>query len=168
MSVHSYSRCWLHMVWSTLNRKGMFDKDSSRKLSNYLTDYARRKGIYMRINYVNCDHVHVLIDLPTNLTIENAAQLMKGNSSHWVNENGLLPGRFGWGRGYGVFSVSHSLVEEVGAYIANQEAHHRVRSFTEELKLFVEKYGLKWRDESETNPVGNVMQPTDDGQVQAQ
>jgi hypothetical protein len=37
-------------------------------------------------------------------------------------------------------------VAEVAAYIANQEEHHRKRSFTEELKRFVERYGLEWHD----------------------
>jgi hypothetical protein len=49
------------------------------------------------------------------------------------------------GRGYGVFSVSESGVAEVCAYIANQEEHHRKRNFVEELRLFVERYGLEWR-----------------------
>ena len=99
----------------------------------------------MKINFVNADHVHALIDLPTNLSIEEVMQLFKGGSSHWINESNLVPGKFGWGRGYGVFSVSESGVAEVCAYIANQEEHHRKRNFVEELKLFVERYGLEWR-----------------------
>jgi REP element-mobilizing transposase RayT len=116
-------------------------------LSAYLTQYASEKGIYMRINYVNPDHVHAVIDLPTNLCIEETMQLLKGGSSHWINENNLLPGKFGWGRGYGAFSVSHLGVREVSRYVAKQEEHHRKRSFAEELKLFVERYQLAWHDD---------------------
>lgn len=101
----------------------------------------------MKINFVNPDHVHALIDLPTSLSIEEVVQLLKGSSSHWVNEQNLVPGKFGWGRGYGVFSVSESNVGEVAEYIANQEEHHRKRPFAEELKLFVERHGLEWRTE---------------------
>jgi len=147
MSMHSYSRCWLHMVWGTLKREGMLDKSAAAKVSKYLGDYSVAKGIFMKINFVNCDHVHLLIDLPTNLTIESCAQLFKGSSSHWINEMELVLGKFGWARGYGVFSVSHSQVGEVAAYIANQEEHHRGKSFSEELKLFVSRYGLTWKEE---------------------
>ena len=101
----------------------------------------------MKINYVNPEHVHVLVDLPTILCIEEAMHLLKGSSSHWINESNLVPGKFRWGRGYGVFSVSHSGVEEVAKYIANQEQHHRKKSFAEEFRLFVERYELKWHDE---------------------
>jgi hypothetical protein len=46
-----------------------------------------------------------------------------------------------------VFSVSHSGVGQVAKYIAEQEQHHRKRSFADELRLLVERYGLKWRDD---------------------
>ena len=102
----------------------------------------------MRINHVNADHVHVLIDLPVTKPIEEVVQLLKGGSSHWVNESDLVPGKFGWQRGYGAFSVSHSGVEEVGAYIANQEEHHRRQTFQEEylemLKLSAIEYDERY------------------------
>src|SRR5215475_10184969 len=107
----------------------------------------------MKINYVNPEHVHALINLPTGLSIEEMMHLFKGESSHWINQNSLVPGKFGWGRGYGVFSVSHSGVGEVARYIAEQEAHHSKRSFTDELKLLVERYGLKWREDKTVETV---------------
>ena len=149
MSLHSYSRVWLHFVWATLERRPLLGQPAAAKLSAHLHDYARQKGIYMKINFVNPDHVHALIDLPTNLSIEEIMQLFKGSSSHWVNEQNLVVGKFGWGRGYGVFSVSESGVAEVCAYIANQGEHHRKRDFVGELKLFVERYGLEWRKDKE-------------------
>ena len=147
MSLHSYSRVWLHLVWATLERRPLLSKSASAKVSGYLTQYAMEKGIYLKINYVNPDHVHALIDLPTHLCIEDVTQLLKGSSSHWINESNLLPGKFGWGRGYGAFSVSQSGVGEVAKYIATQEEHHRKTSFSEELKLFVERYELQWHDD---------------------
>ena len=92
MSVHSYSRCWLHLIWETLNREKLLNKEAAARLSRYLTDYADSKGVYMKINYVNADHVHMLVDLPTSLSIEELIQLLKGSSSHWVNANNILPG----------------------------------------------------------------------------
>ena len=147
MSTHSYSRCWLHLIWETLRREPMLDKRAAAKASANLSEYSYQKGIYMKINYFNADHMHTLIDLPTNLTIEQIVQLLKGSSSHWINENKLLRGRFAWGRGYGAFSVSHSDVDRVAKYIVGQEEHHRKRSFAEEYELFVERYGLEWRYE---------------------
>ena len=103
----------------------------------------------MKVNYVNADHVHALIDLPTNTSIEDVVQLLKGSSSHWINRNDVVHGKFAWGRGYGAFSVSESNVDTVAKYVAEQEDHHRVRTFSDELKEFIERHGLKWQtDES--------------------
>ncbi|MCI0537873.1 MAG: IS200/IS605 family transposase [Verrucomicrobiales bacterium] len=146
MSLHAYSRVWLHLVWATLERRPFLGKPAAVELSTYFHEYASEKGIYMKINYVNADHVHALIDLPTSLCIEDLMQLLKGSSSHWINENNLVGGKFGWGRGYGVFSVSQSGVADVARYIANQEEHHRKINITDELKLLVKRYGLEWRD----------------------
>jgi putative transposase len=147
MSTHSYSRCWLHLIWETLRREPMLDKRAAAMASVNLSKYSLEKGIYMKINYFNADHTHTLIDLPTNLTIEQVIQLLKGSSSHWINQNRLVKGRFAWGRGYGAFSVSNSSVDRVAKYIANQESHHRKRSFENEYQLFVKRYGLQWRDD---------------------
>ena|ERR1043165_8679357 len=147
MSTHSYFRCWLHVIWETLRGEPMFDKRAAAKASINLSAYSLEKGIYMKINYFNADHSHALIDLPTSLSIEQVVQLLKGGSSHWINQNRLVRGRFASGRGYGAFSVSHSDVDRVCTYIASQAEHHRKRTFEEEYQLFVKRYGLEWRDE---------------------
>jgi REP-associated tyrosine transposase len=125
----------------------MLTKPAAVKASRFLTAYALEKNIYLKINYFNAEHVHALIDLPTNKTIEQVVQLFKGSSSHWINEHKLLHGKFSWGRGYGAFSVSHSHVDRVAKYIATQEDHHRRRSFNDEFELFVKKYGLEWQQD---------------------
>jgi putative transposase len=155
MSQHSYSRCWLHLIWATLNRESMLDQAAAARLSKFLYEYAESKSIYLKINFVNSDHVHTLIDLPTACTIESAAQWFKGASSRWIGEQKLLRGHFYWGRGYGVFSVSQSHVDRVCKYIARQPEHHRKRSFLEEYEMFVRRHGLKWHDDAK-----NLINPS--------
>ena len=142
MSKHSYNKIWMHFIWETLDKQKILTKDVRVKLSKFLFAYCKEKNIYMNINYVNADHVHTLIDLPTNLSVEECIKLLKGSSSHYINKNRLTNTKFSWGRGYGAFSVSASQVENVTAYIINQEEHHRVKSFAEEYKMFIEKYGV--------------------------
>ena len=145
MSLHSYSKCWIHMIWGTLDREKIIgDKETQRKLANYFYDYSRKKNIFMKCNYVNSDHVHALIDIPTSSSLEEVFKLFKGSSSHWITENNLIDRKFSWGRGYGAFSVSESNVEKVIKYIEGQEEHHRKKSFTEEYKGFIKVYGLRY------------------------
>lgn len=125
MSMHSYTRCWLHLIWSTSKRQAYFDTHSAVLVSRFLHNHASGYGILMPINYVNPDHVHCLIDLPTFMTISKVMNLLKGGSSHWINQHRIVPEHFSWGRGYAAFSVCRSHVKIVMAYIANQEEHHR-------------------------------------------
>ena len=143
MALHFYSRCWVHLIWGTLNREKMLNKDAAARVSRYRHEYAETKSLYMKINYVNADHVHTLVDLPTGLSIEEVAQLLKGSSSHWINGNDLITGKFAWGGGYGAFSVSESNVDQVAAYISGQEQHHRVRTFAQEFEEFIHRHGLR-------------------------
>jgi REP element-mobilizing transposase RayT len=134
----------------------MLTPAAAAKLSGFLGEYAKSKGIFLKINFVNSDHVHALIDLPTGNSVEDVLQWFKGASSHWVNEQGLVPGKFSWGRGYGCFSVSQSNVADVAKYIANQAEHHRVKSFAGEFQAFVEKHGLQWHDEKTVETVSDT------------
>ena len=125
----------------------MLTKPAAAKASGWLSEYSIQKGVYMKINYFNADHVHSLVDLPTSKSIEEVVQLFKGSMAHKINEEKILRGKFSWGRGYGAFSVSHSDVGRVARYIAQQEEHHKKRTFSQEFELFVNKYGLDWRDD---------------------
>lgn len=147
MSVHSYSRCWLHMIWATKNRQRVSDREARKVISAHLNENAKEKEIYVKINYMNADHIHALIDLPTKYSIEDIAKLLKGELSYWINQNDIIPNKFSWGRGYGAFSVSHSIVSKVAEYIAKQEKHHKKMTFQQEYRSFVEKYGLVWHDD---------------------
>jgi len=140
MSSHSFSKIWIHYIWETLDHEYVFDKDVRLKVSKFLFEYAKEKDIFMKVNFVNNDHVHILIELPTNLTIEECIKLFKGASSHFINQNRLINAKFNWGRGYGAFSVSASQLVVVEKYIRDQEEHHRKKSFSEEYSLFLEKY----------------------------
>ncbi len=144
MSLHSYSKVWLHLIWSTHNKEKVLLKDVRKQVSKFLYSYAEEKKNYMRTNYVNAEHVHALIDLPTTLSIDECLKLLKGSSSHYINDNRLVNNKFRWARGYGAFSVSESQLKKVVDYINNQEEHHRAKSFTEEYELFMKKYGIKY------------------------
>jgi len=94
----------------------------------------------MKINYVNAEHVHALINLPTSFTVEDILHLYKGSSSNWINK--LVKFKFYWGKGYAVFSVSESNVDNVVKYIINQDEHHKRRSFSEEYEEFLKKHNV--------------------------
>ena len=156
MAIHSYVRCWIHLIWGTKSHAKLLSKEQCVRVSEHLHEYTRENGLYMKVNFVNPDHVHVLIDLPDDVTIRDTVKLLKGESSHWINENHQIPGGFHWQRGYGAFSVSQSRISPVCKYIVGQGEHHRIKTYDEEVRLFIKNYGLKWREENEKETVETV------------
>ena len=51
---------------------------------------------------------------------------------------------FAWQNGYGVFSVSQSIVDKTLDYISNQEMHHKRFSFQDEYRQFLLSYGVEY------------------------
>lgn len=141
MSVRSYTKIWLYLIWGTHNReKLLINKELRKKLSEFLFNYAKEKNIFIKVNYVNSDHVHSIIDLPTDKTIAEVMQLLKGASSYWINQQ--VDFKFAWAKGYAAFSVSESNLTRVINYILNQEEHHHKKSFTEEYEEFLAKHNF--------------------------
>jgi len=81
------------------------------------------------------DHVHLLIALPAKLSLTEAMQKLKANSSRWLREQTGVP--FAWQKGYGAFSVSITATSAVVDYIRTQEEHHRKRDFQAEFSAML-------------------------------
>ena len=137
-----YTKIWIHIIWTTKNREKIISKKMKVSLLDHIRKNARSKDIF--IDILNCtqDHIHLLISLGREQTISKTVMLLKGESSHWVNKSKLIPGKFEWQDEYIAVSVSESAVNKVRDYISNQEEHHRNKTFEEEYRQFLKKYGF--------------------------
>ena len=90
------------------------------------------------------DHVHILLALPSTISIAKAMQLIKGGSSKWISDTFPMLRNFTWQEGYGAFSISISGIDDTIAYIQNQEEHHRGRTFEEEFLSFLKRHGIAY------------------------
>ncbi|MBI2730469.1 MAG: IS200/IS605 family transposase [Sphingobacteriales bacterium] len=138
-----YTKIWIHLVWATKKREAVLNKELRKQLFQHIRENAKEKNIY--VDFINgyVDHVHILISLAADQTIAKTVQLIKGESSYWVNKNNLTPQKFEWQDDYFAVSVSESGVDKVREYIKNQEEHHRKKTFEEEYNEFMEKYGFE-------------------------
>ncbi len=146
-----YIRVWIHYVWATKRREKTLLTSFRGDVIEHMTLNARKKEIFLDcINGVE-DHLHALVSLGSDQTIAKVAQLMKGESSFWVNKQKWTRGKFEWQDDYFAVSVSESQVNAVRTYIRNQEPHHRKKTFREEYEDFLHKYGsgIVNRDEDE-------------------
>ena len=141
MSKRSYTACYVHLIWGVKERLPLLKtKEVRRKVNKYIHEYAVTKKISIKVLHTNPDHIHLLIELSTDQTIEDIVKLIKGSSSHWINQNDIIEPKFSWAVGYAAFTVSRMNVSKVFKYILNQEEHHRKITFKEEYDKFISLY----------------------------
>ncbi len=138
----SLSLLIVHVIFSTKERQPLIDAEVRSKLHAYLATVARNAGCEAyRVGGV-ADHVHLAIRLSRTLTAANLFEELKTSSSKWLKTQSSKLGAFAWQRGYAAFSVGPSDLEAVCAYVDAQEEHHRKRTFQEEYRAFLTKYGI--------------------------
>ena len=129
-----------HLIFATKNREAILAPEWKNELHTYLGGIVR--GLNATPQGVGgiADHVHLLVSLKATVCLSDFMRELKKSSSLWIRET-KCP-HFQWQEGYAAFTVSASARESVSAYIANQEEHHRVTTFREELVKFLEKSGI--------------------------
>ena len=112
------------------------------RLFPYMGGIMREIGASSLLVNGTHDHIHMLANFSTSLTIADAVRDLKSNSSSWVKET--FSSDFAWQTGYAAFSVSKSGVDTVLHYITTQEQHHRGMTFQEEYLAFLRKYDVPY------------------------
>jgi putative transposase len=141
---HSYTSSLYHCVFSTKDRRKTIDADLQSRLWPYLGGIAHDNRMKaLAVGGVE-DHVHLLLSLPSTMTISMAMQLVKGGSSKWVHDTFPSKRDFAWQEGYGAFSIGVSQVDDTKRYIENQAEHHRVKTYEEEFIAFLERHGIEY------------------------
>ena len=138
----SFVKIWVHAVWSTKNREPFLNNSIRQDVFEHIHQNALNKEIYMEIVGGYSDHVHCLFRLKNDQTISKVIQLIKGESSFWINQQKIIRSKFQWQDEYFAISVSESGMNSVKKYISIQEEHHEKKSFQEEYQAFIQKYNF--------------------------
>lgn len=140
----SLSFLLIHVVFGTKDRAPVLDRTVRPALHAYLATVARNADCEcFRVGGV-ADHVHLAMRLSRTVTTAKLIEELKTSSSKWLKTQSPALTAFGWQRGYGAFSVGPSDLASLLHYIDNQEEHHRTRTFQEEYRAFLTKYGIEF------------------------
>jgi putative transposase len=114
------------------------------RIHEYLGGAVRsERGIALIVNGTP-DHIHILAKLRQDRSLSDVVRAIKANSSAWIHKTYPRLVKFGWQEGYGAFTVSASQIATVRAYIANQEKHHRKKTFQQEFISFLKAHQIEF------------------------
>jgi len=138
----SYTDLQYHIVFSTKERQPLLDAQLRPRLIKYIGGILR--GLNGKLLEADGpeDHLHLAVSASAQSNPSALVRDIKANSSKWVHETFQDRRGFGWQDGYAAFSVSHSVMPKVIAYIRNQKAHHERVSFQEELAALLRRHEI--------------------------
>ena len=140
----SLSNILVHLIFSTKNREPLINDNIAAELHPYLAALFRvRESPALTINGTE-DHIHALFALSRTQTVAGIVEEVKTQSSKWIKIKGPLFYNFHWQTGYGAFSIGRSSEQSLRKYIAEQKQHHRKKTFQDEYRTFLRKYGVEY------------------------
>ena len=139
-----YLSLLVHFTWSTAGREPWLELEMRDDLYSYNGGIVNNKNGKLIAAGAMHDHIHLYASMPSTISIADFVNAVKSNSSRWIHDYSSQLRAFAWQEGYGAFSVSKSEENKVIRYIANQDNHHRKRTFKEELVALLDKHGLAY------------------------
>ena len=138
----TFFKIWIHLVWSTKSREPILIDKIRKDVFFHIRETAAENDYHLDMVNGMENHLHCLLSLNPKYAISDVVNELKGESSHWINDQNLLKVKFAWQRGLGAFSVSESNVKQVRKYILKQEEHHRKVTFKQEWESLMEKHNI--------------------------
>jgi REP element-mobilizing transposase RayT len=133
-----------HCVFSTKERRRLITPELAARLYPYIGGIARENKMKLLTAGGITDHIHLLLSLPSTLSISKAMQLIKGGSSKWIHDTFLEHRLFEWQQGYGSFTIGIGDVDRTVIYIQNQAEHHKKIDFKTEFLEFLKRHGIDY------------------------
>lgn len=139
---NTYSQLYIQFVFAPRYRSALLQPEWDSQLRAYITGIVQNNGHkMMAINNV-ADHMHLFVSMSPKQSVSEIMQLVKGDSSQWINKSKLTANKFHWQEGFGAFSYSKSQASDVVGYINNQQEHHKKITFLDEYKLMLQKFEI--------------------------
>jgi putative transposase len=140
----SWTQNIYHAVFSTKHRLPTITPEAEERLHPFMGGILKDlKCIPVAINGT-ADHVHVLTIYPSDLSHADMMRHVKKRSSEWIHGTFADMQTFAWQEGYGGFTVSKSLLDDVAEYVRRQKEHHKKYDSLTEFKELLRRHGIEF------------------------
>jgi putative transposase len=141
---NTYTQLHHQFVFATQFRAGSIQTSWQEQLHKYITGIVQDHDHKMLQINTMPDHLHMLVGMRPIQSVSSLMQVVKSESTKWINEKNFCNHEFAWQGGYGAFSYSKSQIPNVISYIQQQQAHHRKKTFRQEYVDMLAEAGIEF------------------------
>lgn len=143
---NTFSQIYLQFVFAVKHRQSLIPAAHKEELHKYITGLVQNRKAKMLAVHCMPDHAHVFVGFKPTILIADFVKEIKVESNEFINDKKWIATKFSWQEGYGVFSYSHSHIDNVVKYVLNQEQHHRKKTFRQEYVDFLQKFEIPFEE----------------------
>jgi len=143
---NTYTQIHIQCVMAVKYRQSLIQPEWKDELQKCITGIVQNHDHKMLAINNMPDHLHLFFGFRPTQSLSDLMQLVKGESSEWINKQGFTPIPFRWQEGYGAFSYSRSHIKPVINYVLNQEKHHSKKTFLEEYHQMLDQFEVEYEE----------------------
>jgi|SRR5581483_11211103 len=137
---------FIHTIIFTVGLQPLIEPEWAAQLHDYLRKAANKlRSPVIAVNGMS-EHVHILVSLSPNISIDKLVKNLKTDSTDWIQRT--LNKQLDWDEGYGAFSVGGPELESIKTFIKNQKEHHSEYSFREEYEAILTAHEIEFDPET--------------------
>ena len=141
---NTYTQIHIQSVFVVKYRKCLIVKGWENELYKYMSGIIQNNGHKVIIINGMPDHIHLLFGFRPTQSLSQLMQIVKQDSSKWINNNKLAKKGFSWQKGYAAFSYSKSQLPRVIKYIQNQKRHHLKNNLKDEYLALLKTHQIDY------------------------
>jgi len=143
----TFSQIYIQVVFAVKGRENMIHSSWEEELYKYISGIVKNKEQKLLAINGMPDHIHILIGMRPSCCLSDLVREIKKSTNEFINDKRFLKNKFYWQEGYGAFSYSHSALDNIIGYIANQKEHHKKQTFREEYTSLLNQFQIEYKDE---------------------
>ena len=119
-----YMEAFYHFVWATRKREWLITEGIERELYRYIQSRCEQLKVHVYALNGMADHMHLVVSLPTSLSVADFMEIIKGASAHFVNQSLTEVGCLYWQPGYGLLTFTQEDLPRIVRYVERQKTRH--------------------------------------------
>lgn len=137
---------YVEIVFAVKGRDNLLHENIRERVEKYVAGIIRNKGQKLYAIYCMPDHVHLFISYKPDMAISDLVRIIKSESTKFINDNKLVPGKYAWQEGFGAFSYAQSQVDTVVNYVLHQPEHHKQTIFRDEYITVLNRFNIEYNE----------------------